>query len=420
MSDLESFRVDPIAFLRGLSECEGDVARFRLGRHRLTLLVHPEAIRAVLVTAAASFVKGPGLLRSRPLLGDGLLTSDGPAHASDRRALLPAFSTTAALGEYARTMADAIRGVSSGWRDGQEVDVHREMAALALDIATRCFFGRPTGRQEADAIRGALSDAIRAGYGALAPADERPPRAAAAAALSMIRDIAGAALTGGCPAHTRVTDGLDATDETCRLDHAVTLLIGGHESIAIALSWTWMLLSRHAECRAALEAEAAAANRESDPYELSRNLPHARAVLAETLRLFPPAWMISRRATEAVEIPGGRIEAGEIVVLAPCVTHVDERWFDDPQTFRPERWLGGFRPARNAYFPFGSGPRLCVGEPFAWLEGILALSSIAREWRIDVPADFAPEWSALVTLRPASVMPAIVQHLAAAPVSGSG
>ncbi|MDR3710453.1 MAG: cytochrome P450 [Capsulimonadaceae bacterium] len=405
MSDLNEFRADPVAFLRSLHARAGDVARFRIGAHRLTLLAHPEAIRGVLVAHAASFVKGPGLLRSRPVLGQGLLTTDGPVHASDRRALLPAFVTTAVMGEYAQTMAAAIQSTLTAWRDEQEIDIHREMGALSLEVAIRCFFGG-TASIDACEIGSALSTAIDAGYSRLGPSSNRPDAREANSAFAPLRAAADEGLLRGQGCGTHVLDALAQLPEARRRDHAATLLIAGHESIAIALAWAWMLIDRHPRVREKLECEAAAidAGELDAPFPLTQRLTYARAVLAETLRLYPPAWMLSRQAIEAVEVPGAQIAAGEIVVLAPCVTQIDERWFVDPREFRPERWIDSPKPVRNAFFPFGSGPHLCIGEPFAWAEGILALSLLACRWRVSVAPDFVPAWKPLVTLRPAHAM----------------
>lgn len=407
--DYDSFRSDPVAFLRQIARQRGDIARFRLGRRTLVLLAHPEAIREVLVTRARQFVKGPGLLRARPLLGDGLLTADGDEHTADRRALLPAFSTTAALREYAPIMAEAIRQTVQSWTLGEQVDLTCEMAALTLRIASLCFFG--VAPEDPARVRDAIDVAIRAAYapllagaGRVAPGDRRR-------AVDDLRAAASPA-PAGCPAHASpAAQALEKIPASRRLDHALTLMIAGHESLAIALSWTWLLVDRSPGARAKLEAEARAIPADAflDPYALSQKLPYARAVLAEALRLYPPAWMMSRRAAGAASLENLPTAPSDIVVVAPCVTHVDPRWFADPLAFLPERWIDRPRPPRNAYFPFGSGPRLCIGEPFAWMEGVLALALIARSRRLAIDPDFAPEWSPMVTLRPRNPMRASIE-----------
>lgn len=412
--DLIAFRSDPVVFLRSIAKDRGDVASLHLDSRELTLLAHPDAVRDVLVTQASKFVKGPGLLRTRPLLGDGLLTSDGPVHDDDRRSLLPAFSTNAALAEYAPTMVDATRALIAEWRDGDTVDVHRTMTRLALAIASRCLFGVDLS-DEADSIRDAVTTSIREGYGAFASADRqwpRPTTAEAATAFDTLRSAADEALH--CPMHaTPLTERLDEVGFERRREHALTLMLAGHESLSNTMTWAFYLLDRHPDAWATMKAEidAVAEDAFDQSYELSRSLPFTRAVFAETLRLFPSAWMLSREAREDVAIGDLRLGNGAIVVVAQCVTHVDERWFPRPLDFRPERWLDGWRPRRGSFFPFGSGPRLCVGELFTWVEAVLVLAVIGRQWKMQIPAEFQPEYEALVTLRPKDQMTAtLVQH----------
>ncbi|HEY3330298.1 MAG TPA: cytochrome P450 [Capsulimonadaceae bacterium] len=409
---LHSFRDDPVSFLRRIAAEQGDVATFSLDGRVIKLLAHPEAIREVLVTKAAMLAKGPGLLRTKSLLGDGLLTADGVQHQTDRRNLLPAFSTTAALAEYAPIMVDATRKLTDKWRDGETVDVHAETTRLAIAIASRCFFGIDLS-SESEAIAAAVTASIQHGYRALTRnADDNPSVTAAHAAHETLRSAARQAMTT-CPMHSPpFSDGLATIPEARKLDHALTILIAGHESLSNTLTWAFYLIDQHPEVWAKLKSEVDTLN-DADfdtPYPLSQRLPYARAVFAETLRLYPSAWMLSREAREPVEIAGTPYDSGAIVVTAPCVTHVDARWFPDPLSWRPERWLTGERVRRNAFFPFGSGPRLCVGEPFSWVEGVLVLALVTRHSRLKVAANFCPDYEALVTLRPRHRMIATVSR----------
>ena len=216
-------------------------------------------------------------------------------------------------------------------------------------------------------------------------------------------------VAGHCP----VPDGGDllsllqasALTPTERRDEAMTFLLAGHESVANALAWTWYALSQHEEVRERFEAEV---DRGRPGVPDPAALPYTRQVIAESLRLYPPAWMVSREATENVSLGGQRWPVGTIFIAAPCVTHVDPRLWDNPGQFAPERWAGAAstqRP-RFAYFPFGGGARRCIGERFALSEMAVVLAALGRRWRLDPAAGAqTPRWEPLVTLRPAGGLP---------------
>jgi cytochrome P450 len=206
------------------------------------------------------------------------------------------------------------------------------------------------------------------------------------------------------------------TDEQVR-DEALTLFLAGHETTANALAWTWWLLAhnRDAESRLHAELDVELAGRSPGFADLPR-LRYAEAVLSESIRLRPPAWAIGRRAVRDVRVGGVPIPAGSIVVVSPWLLHHDERWWPEPEAFRPERWAAepaAARP-RHAFVPFGGGPRVCVGEPFAWMEGVLALSTIAQRWRLRLVPGRPVEPQAVVTLRPRSGLPMVPSRRPAA------
>ncbi|MCW3059620.1 MAG: Cytochrome, partial [Capsulimonas sp.] len=185
-----------------------------------------------------------------------------------------------------------------------------------------------------------------------------------------------------------------------RRDQAMTFLIAGHESVSVALAWAWYLLARHTEIEMRF-------HREIDGWdgENLSALVYTRAVIAETMRLYPPAWMMSREAQETVVVGGETMEAGMIVVVAPCVTHQDARFFPEPDAFRPERWLEAETWPRFAYFPFGAGARKCIGDEFAWREMVLLMATLGREWAPRFDSEAAPIPQPIVTLRPRGGMP---------------
>jgi len=202
-------------------------------------------------------------------------------------------------------------------------------------------------------------------------------------------------------------DGAGMSDEQVR-DEALTLFLAGHETTAIALTWTWWLLSRNPEAEARLHAELDAVLSERRPSlgDLP-NLQFTQAVISESIRLRPPAWAIGRTAVAGHRANGYAIDQGSIVVVSPWLLHHDPRWWPEPGSFRPERWLDDPEGPRYAFIPFGGGPRVCIGEPFARLEAAMLLASIARRWRFASPTDREPDLQAVITLRPRGGLPMV-------------
>jgi cytochrome P450 len=459
---LAQFRADPIGFLRRQAE-QGDFVRFRMARRGFVLVNHPDFIRDVLLTRQSSFEKGPGLLRTGPILGEGLLTASNTRHRRARRLTQPAFSRDA-VADHAPAMAAEVERWLRDRRDGEGLDLHREMTRLTLSIAGRTLFGTDLV-DAADSLFGAVGDAVTALYagltethppptqwvpgslreGALAstsgsaylPIAKRRELVAKANAPSPREGQGGGNLRAHleglalCPAHadsspqsgvsgsplpgrggsetllrllTRAHESGGLTDRELA-DEAVTFLLAAHESVSNALVWTFVLLARNPKAEARLHAEIDARLGERGPApEDLPDLPYTRAVIHESLRMYPPAWMMSRRATETVMIGGEEVSSGTIVVTAQCVTHADPRYWEDAAAFRPERWLSGndiLCPApKFAYFPFGAGARACIGERFAQQELALAVVAIARRWRVGLQPGAAIELQPLVTLRP--------------------
>ena len=413
-------RRDPLAFLTRVAREHGDVARFRMGPVELHLLNRPEWIRDVLVTRAASFHKGRGLERAKRLLGEGLLTSEDPVHLRQRRMMQPAFHAQRIAG-YAGAMAALADRSTERWSAGQVRDVALEMTRLTLAIVGRTLFDADV-ESEADEIGAALTTALglfgrtfTLPYFELLdrlplPMNRRFDRAKARIDATIARLIAERRRAPGgadllsllVSASDTEGDGGGMTDAQVR-DEAITIFLAGHETTANALAWTWYLLARNPDAEARLHAEvdAVLGGRSPTAADLPR-LPWTEMVLAESMRLFPPAWIIGRRAIEPQEIGGFDVPRGSIVVVSQWVTHRDPRWFPDPERFDPERFRASAKEARPrfAYFPFGGGPRVCIGEGFAWMEGILVLAAIARRWRLRLAPDQDIVPAPSITLRP--------------------
>jgi cytochrome P450 len=418
IGNLLPFRRDATGFLTRLAREHGDVAGFRIGSRRLFLLSHPDHVREVLVVRHRNFIKSYALQRSRVLLGQGLLTSEGEFHLRQRRLSQPAFHRER-IDAYARVMADRAAALAARWRDGDTVDMAEQMSHLTLAIVGKTLFDAEVA-DEAGELGQALTDAMLL-YRRLTvpfselldrlplPGTRRFARARERMDTTIYRFIdehrrsgdRGDLLSMLMLAQDEEGDGGRMTDLQLR-DEALTLFLAGYETTANALTWTWYLLSRHPEAEAALHAELDAVldGRTPTPEDLPR-LTVTRQVLAESMRLFPPAWVIGRQPLEAFEVGGYRIPAGAIVMMSPWVIQRDPRFWPDPLRFDPGRWTPEAEAARHrfAYFPFSAGPRKCIGEAFAWTEGILVLAALASWWRARLVPGHPVEPEPLITLR---------------------
>ena len=410
---------DPLTFLSGLASRHGDVVRIPIGREVLHLLNHPDLIRDVLVTNQRNFKKGRGLERAKLLLGEGLLTSEGEAHLRQRRMMQPAFHRQR-IAAYGDIMRDYAARRASRWRDRAAFDLHAEMMALTMAIVGRTLFGADV-EEEAPEVGEALAASFEAfnfsfflPFGDLLerlplPSTRRFKRGRARLDETIYRIIANrrraATDTGDLLSMLLLSrdeegDGAAMSDVQLR-DEVMTLFLAGHETTANALTWTWYLLARHPEVEQRLHAEVDALPEDPSAADLGR-LPYTRMVLSESMRLFPPAWIIGRRALGPFDAGGHAIPARSIVIVSPWVTQRDRRWFPDPERFDPDRWRPeaiAERP-KFSYFPFGGGTRICIGEQFAWMEGILALATIARRWRLRLVAGHDVKVQPIITLRP--------------------
>jgi cytochrome P450 len=428
-------RLATLAFLRNrirviqrLTARYGDVVAFDVAGQPFVILNHPDYVRDVLVTRHRSFHKGIGLQRARLLLGDGLLTSEDAHHQRQRRLLQPAFHRERIAG-YGSIMTTYAERAASGWRDGLTVNVLEQMSRLTLAIAGRTLFDAEI-ESDARTIGGALSAVLRNFNITLLPFGDRLvnwpiPHAVrfrrAKARLDGIvyrliaeRRASAPGVEAGSPAEGRndllsilvnardEADGTGMSDLEIR-DEVMTLLLAGHETTAVALTWTWYLLAQHPDARQRLEREVSQVCRDRLPsVDDLHALVWARAVFSEAMRLFPPAYLIGRRAIEPYAVPNTdyQVPAGTVLLLSQYLLHRDPRFWNAPDAFQPARWLTGDPPHRYAYFPFGAGPRICIGEQFAWMEGVLVLATIARHWRFELVAGQKIEVEPIITLRP--------------------
>jgi cytochrome P450 len=417
---LFAFRRDPLSFLRKLALKHGDVVRFHLGTQEAVLLNDPDLIRDVLVIHDRRFSKGPGLRVAERLLGQGLLTSEGAHHTRQRRLAQPAFHRHR-LGAYARAMTDYSLEWQTGWQDGGVIDLAEEMRGLTLRIAAKTLFDTEVA-EEIDEISEALTESLRLYRWATLPfagrlepflpaLTRRFNRARTRLDATVNRMIAERRASGEdrgdllsllMLARDVEEDGGQMTDLQLR-DEAMTLLLAGHETTANALAWTWFLLSRNPEAETRLHAEVDQVLDGRPPgLDDVPRLVYTRRVFSEAMRCYPPAWIIVRRAVEECPLGPLTLPSGTLVLASQWVTHHDARHYPEPFRFEPERWAPqavSNRP-RFAYYPFGGGSRLCIGEQFAWMEGILVLAALASSWRFRLVPGHPVVPQPLITLRP--------------------
>lgn len=419
---LLAFRGDRLSFLRKLKEDHGDVVRFHIATQAVWLLSHPEHIRDVLVVNQKKFMKGRGIQMMKQLLGEGLLTSEGEFHLRQRRMVQPAFHRQR-VASYATSMVEDARKMREHWATlppGEAVEMSQEMMRLTLIIAGRTLFDADVS-DEANEVGQALTDAMTvaeripnplAGLLALLPLPSNRRFAKARQHLDdviygIIRERRGSNLDRGdflsmllmAQDEEGGTGGM--TDSQVR-DEALTIFLAGHETTATALTWTWYLLSQHPEAEAKLHAELDAVLQGRLPtFEDLPKLRYTEMVFAEAMRLYPPAWIIGRRALVDHEIDGHQIKAGDLTLHSQYLVHHDERWFPEPEKFIPERWTPELKEARPkfSYFPFGGGTRTCIGEAFAWMEASLVIATLAQQWKAKLVPNHPVEPRALITLR---------------------
>lgn len=388
-----------------LVEVERDyqpLAHTRLGREHAYILTSPEAIVDTFIGHGRHTMKGRGLQGAKAILGNGLLTSEGEVHLRNRRLVQPAFHRDR-ITDYARDMVTLTVTHEQRWHNGDVVDMQTDMSALTLAIVGRTLFGADlTG--EAREVGQSL-EALLQGMGSrlfLGPAALRiptPARQRSLAAMSRIDAIVQSMIdehralgdTGDMLSMLIASEeeGSGFTDAQVR-DEAMTLVLAGHETTAMTLTWTWLLLARNPAMAQWLheELDRELGGREPTMDDMA-SLPRTRAVVAEAIRLYPPAWIQGRRLLRDAEIQGWTIPAGALVLASQYAMHRSPRWWDSSLTFEPQRWIdetGAFSEEapgqpRGAWFPFGWGNRRCIGEQFAWTEATLVLATLAQRWR---------------------------------------
>jgi cytochrome P450 len=431
---LPQWQRDPMGFLSHCAREYGDVVPIRLGPVRFVVLSHPDLVEQVLVTQHARFRKGSSHRLTRSLLGNGLLSSEGEFWRRQRRLVQPAFHRDRIAG-YADVMADYTQQILDTWRDGEERDVHAEMMRLTLRIVAKTLFDADiTG--EASVFGAALSTALERFDGrtstvvlmlpiALPTPGNLRFRRALKTLDGIVLDLVNRRRASGQDRGDLLSMLLAARDEDGRgmedgqlRDETITLLFAGHETTALALTWAWYLIAQHPDVEARLheEVDHVLGTRPPTLTDLAQ-LTYAEAVVSESLRLYPPAPAVVREAIQQCEIGGYRIPARTSVLMSQWVIQRDARFFEAPEAFRPERWLMteshaalAQRRPHFAYFPFGGGPRICIGSTFAQTEATLVLASIAQRFRLTLVSGHEVTPHVALTLRPKHSVRVVVER----------
>lgn len=417
--ELLKFRKSPLALLRNLARRGVDVLEIAAGNRQMYFVNHPSLIRDVLVTHDWNFIKGPGLRAAKPLFGNGLLTSEGELHRRQRRLAQPAFHS-ARLAEYARSMVELGAAASRGWSDGKQVAIDREMMQLTLQIVGRTLFTADV-LHEAKEVGDTVTDALLQFRQLTSPFVQRMrllrrlANRRAGRSRRRFEVLLGRIIADHREHPDRYNDMLSmlmaSDDETgagymsdeLLLDEALTIFLAGHETTANALTWTWFLLAQHPKVEEKLQEEIERVLQSRAPaLEDVPALRYTGQIFREVLRLYPPAWIIGREAVTGYRLGSIDVPAGATLIMSPFAMHRDPRFWNDPETFAPERWEdapSGNRP-KFAFFPFGAGTRVCIGEHFAMLEGVLLLAVIARRWRLHLVPHQEIALQPQITLRP--------------------
>jgi cytochrome P450 len=411
---------DQLGFYAACFRDYGDVVPVRLGPRRALLIYHPDAIEEVLVTRNRDFIKSPGVRILARLLGNGLFLAQGDTWLRQRRLVQPAFhrQRVAAYGEV--MTAFAVRHLAD-WRDGEVRDIHAEMMGLTQAIVAKTLFDADVSDESYEIAR--APNVLMEYFGvrlaslmALLPywlptlgnlKTRWAVRRLDETVYGMIdrrrrSDEDRGDLLSILLRAQDADDGSRMTNRQVR-DEVMTLFLAGHETTAVALSWAWYLLAQHPEVEGRLAEELDRLVGDDAPTVADLpKLSYTDMVVNETMRLYPPAYAIGREAAKPTEVAGQSLARGDIVIMPAWVTHRDSRWFEEPEVFRPERWGDGLARElpRFAYFPFGGGPRLCIGNSFAQMEAVLLLATIARRFRLTLEPGQRITPRPYVTLRP--------------------
>ena len=416
---------NPIRLFEHLVATYGPVSHYKIGTSHIVFINDPSLIADVLINQPQNFVKERTQRRMKILLGEGLITSDGEIHKRQRRIAAPAFHRQR-IQNYGSMMVDRAAAIREEWQPGQKIDIAAEMMRLTLQVVARTLFNTDV-TSDVQAINDEVN-VIMDLYNFLIAL----PRAEAMLHLpipGLMRfrkarkrldavvhriieqhradgvdrgDLLSMLIASRDEDGEQEDEGTKMSDEQLR-DEVLTIFLAGYETVANALTWTWMLLGQNPEAEARMHAEidAVLAGRAPTLDDLPQ-LKYTEMVLAESMRLYPPAWAMGRQATRDIEIGPYKLPAGSYLFFSQYIMQRSAEQFPEPLRFDPERFTAEAKAGRPkfAYFPFGGGNRQCIGEAFAWMEGILLLATIAQSWKLRLLTDQKIGLAPKITLRP--------------------
>ena len=416
---------EPIPLFEHLHNTFGPIAHYRFMGTTIVFVNDPDWINELLVTQASSFVRERTLKRMKILLGEGLITSDDPIHMQQRRIVAPAFHRQRIAG-YADQIVSSAASIADSWPAGQPIDINDQMMQLSLHIVARTLFDSEVTadvlavRDEVNTIMGLYNFLVafprlesvlhwpipgvikfrrsRAKLDAVVATMIASRRTLSRSQLEQRGDL----LSMLMAARDEDNSGKGMTDVQVR-DELLTIFLAGYETVANALTWTWYLLSQNPEAADKMYAEVnevlGTSTATVDHYP---RLRYTEQVFAESMRLYPPAWAMGRQSTVPIELGPYRFPPQTHFFFSQYVMHRSPEYWPDPLAFRPERHTPEARAARPrfVYFPFGGGRRQCIGEGFAWMEGVLSLATIAQRWRLHFLPTYPVIPQAKITLRP--------------------
>jgi cytochrome P450 len=421
---------DTIRYLTKCAREYGDIVFFRFLGVPACFVNRPDYIESVLVTQNNNFVKSKDYRAMRRVLGNGLLLSEGEFWRRQRKLIQPAFHQ-GRIASYAEIMAGYTQQMLASWSDGQTLDIHEAMMRLTLGIVAKTLFDADVSH-EAEDVDAALAVLMgkflrQAGLALLLPVWVPLPTSQllkrAVGRLDKViysiieRRRASGQMSGDLLSvflQVQDDEGVGMTDRQLH-DEIMTLFLAGHETTANVLSWTWFLLgqNRHVEEKLFEELNRVLDGRIPTPADLPR-LIYADMVMRESMRLYPPVWVIGRRALAPFRLGEYELPADTNVLISQLIMHKDARYFPEPQRFDPDRWSAsdprGASLPRFAYFPFGGGPRVCIGAGFAMMEAVLLLATIAQQFRIQIAPGQLVSMQPSVTLRPRNGIPVTLQR----------
>jgi cytochrome P450 len=431
---LIEFMHDPIKFLIKISKEYGDIIHFMLGKQHVYLLNNPDYIEDVLIKNYKYFIKSKGLQVSKRLLGEGLVTSEGEYHDRQRKLIQPAFHPNR-IKTYADIMTSFTLNMSKEWKDGIELDIHKEMTHITSNIISKSVLGSDIEDNEGDDIGKCLLkcmeyfNRVQMPFGDLIEKVQILPinkgfqqskKKLDLIVNNMINehrekernnnDMPESDLLYTLLKVQDLDSGIEKMTDSQLHDEIMTIFLAGHETTSNALTWTFYLLSQHPAIASRLYEEISTVLTKIDEnskqifatVEDIPKLEYTEKVLREAMRLYPPAWTIGRQAIHDYKIGNYIIESGSVILMSQYIMHHDSRYFPEPYLFYPDRWskITKSHLPRFSYFPFGGGIRGCIGESFAWLEGILVIATIFRNWKMHHNPNHKVELQPLITLRP--------------------